>query len=365
MSETKSPLEGVVPLENLLNDDPFFTPSNNGSEELELNDPDDEDKDNDDPFFVDDSINNDREKQQQKDDIKIQNPFQQVFLEQLTDFGIETVLQQDKDGNDVEVPVKDLDLTPELYKEIVKTFFDEQKQELTKDKIPASEMSELLKNMHKIEKAGGSVSAILQKKAEEVEPISELDLSTEQGQAKAVEIFLKANGKDQEDIEARIQLYREKGVLAEKAEEFQSQIQSAFDKYVENQVAAAEQAKKEREENLKTYKKDFSEGLKEFELNDAAKKKLVDFTTKFDKDGSELWKALRQKISDPKQAAKIALFIMDEEEFIKQVTNKTVVQEKLKTAVKIGTVNLKRKVTDGDDFLGTSSDRSGRLIPIE
>ncbi|NBO23422.1 hypothetical protein EBU94_08825, partial [bacterium] len=170
-----------------------------------------------------------------------------------------------------------------------------------------------------------------------MDPIESIDISTSEGQEKAIAFFLHQTGKDQEDIEARIKLYREKGILAEKAEEFQGEIRKAFDKFVEQEKERAIEAKTKTEEALKEYRKNLTEKIgARFELNDSAKKKLVDFAAKPTNENKFLLdEKLREIRMNPEEAAELALFVLDKEEYIKQVTNKKVTDEKIKTAIRL------------------------------
>lgn len=368
MSIEKKPeqTEGLIAFEDLFKSneqDPFLEPDDNGQQGVIITDPDA--RLNDDLFDPDDT-NQNREKQQDNGEIDLITPVSKILSENLIDLGVETIIQVDEVGNEVEVDVKSGNITPEMYKEALKSYLENQKEKLLEDALPLKGTSDLLKKLAEIDKAGGNITAILEEKANVVDPLQSIDISNEQGQITAIELVLKAQNMSPEDIEARILLYKTKGILADKAEEFQENVQKAFDDYLENQKKAAEDNKVKQKEAIKEYRKDFVEGLGGFELNDTVKKKLVKFATETESDGFVLDKRLREMRMDPKRAARLALFVLDEEEFIKQVTAKAITATRQKTAIKIGLAKDKRQATDNDDLFGSSSSKkSGGLIPIE
>jgi predicted secreted protein len=371
MSTEKKPeqTEGLIALDDFMSlsvgADPFAEPTDNGQQGITLSDPDEGIDVNKDIFDLDDT-NKGREKQQDSEDIILSNPVSSILAESLLELGIEDFTSVDEVGNEVTVDVKTGNITPEMYKEVLKGYMEAQKEELTKDVIPLKGSSELLRKLAEIDKAGGNISSIIEEKAKVVDPIQSIDITTEKGQEKVIEIFMHAQGRDAEDIEARIQMYKTKGILADKAEEFQGEVQVAFDKYLDQQKQAAEDNKANQKKAIKEYREKFSKGLESFELNDAAKKKLVKFSTEAESDGFLLDKKLREMRLDPEKAARLALFAMDEEEYIKQVTSKVLTQQRQKTAIRIGVAKDKRQAIDNDDLFGSSnSKRSGGLIPIE
>lgn len=283
-----------------------------------------------------------REKQEapKGDDPKITPSSQSVFHNLLKKLGIESVVQEDESGAEVEVSIDNLDnLDEELYTEIVQSYLAKEKEEVSKDKISVDGVSDILKTAINIEKRGGKVSEILQQQQRYIDPLDNLDITTVDGQKQAISLYMTAMGKEPDDIRARLMLYEKEGVLEEKAEESDSGLRKAVADYAKKQEEALIEKEKEAKEYFKQYKKDFKSALDEsFELNDNIKNKLSDFVTKqgdnkripFDD------KLMEIRRTNPKMIAEIALFIQDREEFVKQITRKAVNETKVKTLIKIG-----------------------------
>ena len=113
------------------------------------------------------------------------------------------------------------------------------------------------------------------------------------------------------------------------------ELKVAIEAETEAKVKESRELVERKKELMKGFKKDLKENLSEFQLKDPLKNKIVELATKEDPDGRfSMDKMYTQWRTDPKKAARLALFLLDEEEFIKQVTNKAVVTSKLDSARK-------------------------------
>lgn len=116
---------------------------------------------------------------------------------------------------------------------------------------------------------------------------------------------------------------------------------------------------------LKNYKKDLRNNLDQFKLNDSVKNKIVTIATKEDDYGRfELDRLYYSFREDPSKAARLALFLLDEEEFVKQVTNDAVQNTKLNSAKKLKVVLGSSKSTAGPQLKSNTS-KEDNLLPLD
>lgn len=258
---------------------------------------------------------------------------------------ISHIIQQDDEGNDVEVALEEVVLDKELFEAIVESKMASLKEDLSKDKISVAGVSDLTKDLIEIDKNGGNITDLLKVKRDFSDPLDQLDITTPEGQRLAIYLRKKSKGAPDEEIEALIRTWEADGVLEEKAVAAESELRAAIQHQVELTKKQAEDQAKHRKEVMKNYKKDIKENLNSFQLNDAVKNKIVLLATKTDEEGRfEIDKAYDQARSNPESAARLALFLLDENEYIKQVTNSAVQKTKLDTASKIRVVARKSDV---------------------
>ena len=114
-------------------------------------------------------------------------------------------------------------------------------------------------------------------------------------------------------------------LLKRTAIEAESELKEAIQLQVEKAKETSNAQAEQRRALLKDYKKDIKGSLEKYQLNDNIKNKVVSLATKEDETGRfELDKVYYKHRENPQDAADLALFLLDKEEFIKQVTNKAV-----------------------------------------
>lgn len=233
-----------------------------------------------------------------------------------------------------QVPLDEVDISPEMFESLAAFQEEMKKERLLENKIEADGISDFTKQLIEIEKKGGNVEEALRMYREVKTPLEQINLETEQGQVQALQLFHQLKGADEETIEAIIEGYKTKGILSDKAEQAGKAIEGAYQQRLDSLAAEAEQAKAKREENLKTYRKDFKQAVKDTfsDLKEATQNKLVDLASKETETGFEMDKLYNEIRRDPKKAAKLALFLLNEEEFVKNVSKEKVLQEQLKMA---------------------------------
>ena len=83
--------------------------------------------------------------------------------------------------------------------------------------------------------------------------------------------------------------------------------------------------KKKRRKQLKLYRDSLSENLNKFDLNSNVKKKIVDYATKENENGSfELDTLYYNLRNNPETASELALFLIDKDTYKKQVAKEEV-----------------------------------------
>lgn len=273
--------------------------------------------------------------------------YRRDLLKSLFGDEVETLIVPNEEGEDVEIPLDEFDLDEESFKEIIQNKIQSEKEAATQDMVSVKGNSDFTIQLLDLEKKGGDVRELLEYKAAYTDPLDNLDLSTKEGQRSAIALYLRGRQESEDEIQIRLDAYESKGLLEQKAKQFDSEIRESIDKLLDTRKKEAEQLTTEKKEKLKAYKKEFSEGLsKNFELNDKSKSKLVDIATKQNKEGKyEMDIYYQQLRSNPEEAAMLALWFTDREEFIRQLTSKKVKEEQLKTAQKIR-ISGKRKSTD-------------------
>jgi hypothetical protein len=273
---------------------------------------------------------------------KEQSDFYKRSLKAMFGDTISHIIEDDGKGNEVEVSLEDAIVTEEFYNQIVKSKLEDIKEEASKDKISTVGVSDFARDLIEIDRNNGDISELLKAKEAYSDPLDKLDLTTEQGQSQAVFLRMMASGQDEDTTRRLIQSYKAEGILEDKALEAETELKEAIQLQVEKAKETAKAKTEQRKAALKDYKKDIKGSLERYQLNDNVKNKVVILATKEDENGRfELDKVYYQHRENPQDAADLALFLLDKEEFIKQVTNKAVSDTKLKTAKKL------RVVTDG------------------
>src|SRR5690554_267922 len=249
-------------------------------------------------------------------------------------------IQEGENGEDIEVGIDDLEATSETLKELIQAKVDSEREKALEGKGYLEGISELIRDLIDIDKNGGDIRDLLQYREAYTDPLDKLDLSNEKDQEKAVELYLRGRNESEDEIEMRIEIYKKKGILGEKAGEFDSKIRESIKGLTEQRKQQAQALAAEREEMFKQYRKDLGEELKnKFEMSDSTRRKLVDGATKKGEDGEyeidKLYKAAR---GNPEEVALLSLFFENREEFIRQLSKEKVKEQRLKDqkAIKLG-----------------------------
>lgn len=267
-----------------------------------------------------------------------------------------TIVRQNDDGEEVEVSLEDIELTPDVVAEIITAKHQMDLEASKKDFISTKGVSELGKSLIEIDKRGGDITELLRVKQSIFDPLENLDLGTLAGQKQALLIRLQASNTPQEDIELLISAYETKGILEEKANTAANEIKDYFKRLVEEEKQQTLDAEEARNKLLKDYTKDLKTSLSNsFELKPEVQDKIVKSSTKRDDNGNyEIDAIYNQWRNDPSKTALLSLFLLDNEEYNNQVSKKKRITDKLENASKLGVIKLGRKSTDKDNNKNTN-----------
>ena len=262
------------------------------------------------------------------------------------------------------VPITDIkDFTPELFAQIKEQQNELKKQDLDSKYVSVEGLDDRTKKMIELKKAGGDLSELIQQEVQYVNPLNGLDLDDERIQEHLIRQKYNSLGWKPKHIEAEIEELREAMTLDLEAKKIIGEINTNFDKVVEQkreeQLNQIEDAKKSQKE----FKKTMVEAFRSLDLkNDNLVKSLVEVTSKYDEYGlADVDKAFFEAKSNPELFAKVAFLLTDEKAFsefsgvkIKNTANKEALRKVLSISPKatnLASAEPKKKLTGTMDDL--------------
>ena len=254
---------------------------------------------------------------------------------------------QEVDGEEKEFTLDDIEVDEETFADILKSKIEEIKESATRNKISAEGISEFTQKLIEVEKSGGDIRSLLEMKQTYSDPLEGLDLDNVEDQKEIILLRGTASGQNERDLKRLIKSYEEEGILEEIAQEAHTTLREAIDNAMNIELDKAKENKARAEAAFKSYKKDLKDKMSQFELKDNIKSKLVDMATKInDKGALDIDERYNEARLDPEKASRLALFLYDEEEFIKQVTNREVQSKQLETARKLKIIPRAHNIVD-------------------
>jgi hypothetical protein len=258
------------------------------------------------------------------------------FLEKMAARGIIDSI----DNLDIMVDDKPVDLST-ITKEddlldIVEGLIKDKADELLKDKVDTGSMSDFMKKMIEVDKAGGNVGQLLNQYQNIQAPLDNLDMSNKNDQLAVIQHYYKMLGMPEDEIKDNMEMMIGKGdeFIESKANKFHDILKKEMDNLIEEEKKKSEKRRQELIEQMKVYKKGLKTSISSgFQLTDTMIGKAVDFVTKpIDNQGhTAIDKAYSEAIKNPDMAADLALFLMNKDEFLKQKTNKAKMEVNKKT----------------------------------
>lgn len=249
------------------------------------------------------------------------------FLDKMAERGIIDSVE----NLDIMVDGKQVDLSTitgvDDILDIVEGLLKDKSDEMLKDKVDTGSMSEFMRKMIEVDKAGGNVGQLLSQYQSIQAPLESLDMGDRNDQLAVIRHYYKMLGMPEDEIRDNMEMMAGKGdeFIEAKANKFHGILKKEMDNLIEEEKRKSEARKQELAEQMKAYRKGLKASIgSAFRLTDTMIGKAVDFVTKpVDGQGhTAIDKAYSEAIKDPGLAADLALFLMNKDEFLKQKTSK-------------------------------------------
>lgn len=258
--------------------------------------------------------------------------------------------------NGEEITINDLDFSKEdSLCDILSTIFESQKEDIIKDKIDVTSVSDITKKLIQADKAGANIVDILKQYDTNVAPIEKLDIENKADQIKIVRHYVDLLGlpKDEADEFFKGIINKGEEYVEAKAIKYKAELDKRMDDIIQQRTKEAADKKAKDAEDFRRYKKDLKSSIQaKYQLNDTMVSKALDFALKPSESNPGITKAfnrVREMMMNPEEAPDLIMFLMNPGEFIKQKSNQAVVDEKKKIYKLISHTNKDKRVAPVDD----------------
>lgn len=258
--------------------------------------------------------------------------------------------------NGEEITINDLDFSKEdLLCDILSTVLESQKEDIVKDKIDVTSVSDITKKLIQADKAGANIVDILKQYDTNVAPIEKLDIENKADQIKIVRHYVDLLGlpKDEADEFFKGIINKGEEYVEAKAIKYKAELDKRMDDIIQQRTKEAAEKKAKDAEDFRRYKKDLKSSIQaKYQLNDTMVSKALDFALKPSESNPGITKAfnrVREMMMNPEEAPDLIMFLMNPGEFIKQKSNQAVVDEKKKIYKLISHTNKDKRVAPVDD----------------
>lgn len=258
--------------------------------------------------------------------------------------------------NGEEITINDLDFSKEdSLCDILSTVLENQKEDIVKDKIDVTSVSDITKKLIQADKAGANIVDILKQYDTNVAPIEKLDIENKADQIKIVRHYVDLLGlpKDEADEFFKGIINKGEEYVEAKAIKYKAELDKRMDDIIQQRTKEAADKKAKDAEDFRRYKKDLKSSIQEkYQLNDTMVSKALDFALKPSESNPGITKAfnrVREMMMNPEEAPDLIMFLMNPGEFIKQKSNQAVVDEKKKIYKLISHTNKDKRVAPVDD----------------
>lgn len=258
--------------------------------------------------------------------------------------------------NGEEITINDLDFSKEdSLCDILSTVLESQKEDIVKDKIDVTSVSDITKKLIQADKAGANIVDILKQYDTNVAPIEKLDIENKADQIKIVRHYVDLLGlpKDEADEFFKGIINKGEEYVEAKAIKYKAELDKRMDDIIQQRTKEAAEKKAKDAEDFRRYKKDLKSSIQEkYQLNDTMVSKALDFALKPSESNPGITKAfnrVREMMINPEEAPDLIMFLMNPGEFIKQKSNQAVVDEKKKIYKLISHTNKDKRVAPVDD----------------
>ena len=258
--------------------------------------------------------------------------------------------------NGEEITINDLDFSKEdSLCDILSTVLESQKEDIVKDKIDVTSVSDITKKLIQADKAGANIVDILKQYDTNVAPIEKLDIENKADQIKIVRHYVDLLGlpKDEADEFFKGIINKGEEYVEAKAIKYKAALDKRMDDIIQQRTKEAAEKKAKDAEDFRRYKKDLKSSIQaKYQLNDTMVSKALDFALKPSESNPGITKAfnrVREMMMNPEEAPDLIMFLMNPGEFIKQKSNQAVVDEKKKIYKLISHTNKDKRVAPVDD----------------
>lgn len=258
--------------------------------------------------------------------------------------------------NGEEITINDLDFSKEdSLCDILSTVLESQKEDIVKDKIDVTSVSDITKKLIQADKAGANIVDILKQYDTNVAPIEKLDIENKADQIKIVRHYVDLLGlpKDEADEFFKGIINKGEEYVEAKAIKYKAELDKRMDDIIQQRTKEAAEKKAKDAEDFRRYKKDLKSSIQaKYQLNDTMVSKALDFALKPSESNPGITKAfnrVREMMMNPEEAPDLIMFLMNPGEFIKQKSNQAVVGEKKKIYKLISHTNKDKRVAPVDD----------------
>lgn len=258
--------------------------------------------------------------------------------------------------NGEEITINDLDFSKEdSLCDILSTVLESQKEDIVKDKIDVTSVSDITKKLIQADRAGANIVDILKQYDTNVAPIEKLDIENKADQIKIVRHYVDLLGlpKDEADEFFKGIINKGEEYVEAKAIKYKAELDKRMDDIIQQRTKEAAEKKAKDAEDFRRYKKDLKSSIQaKYQLNDTMVSKALDFALKPSESNPGITKAfnrVREMMMNPEEAPDLIMFLMNPGEFIKQKSNQAVVDEKKKIYKLISHTNKDKRVAPVDD----------------
>lgn len=258
--------------------------------------------------------------------------------------------------NGEEITINDLDFSKEdSLCDILSTVLESQKEDIVKDKIDVTSVSDITKKLIQADKAGANIVDILKQYDTNVAPIEKLDIENKADQIKIVRHYVDLLGlpKDEADEFFKGIINKGEEYVEAKAIKYKAELDKRMDDIIQQRTKEAAEKKAKDAEDFRRYKKDLKSSIQaKYQLNDTMVSKALDFALQPSESNPGITKAfnrVREMMMNPEEAPDLIMFLMNPGEFIKQKSNQAVVDEKKKIYKLISHTNKDKRVAPVDD----------------
>lgn len=270
----------------------------------------------------------------------------------------------------VEIPANEYVKDVDTLMEVVTLQHEYEMERLKSSSVSTENLDQLQKDIVNIVAKGGNPLELIKLHTEVVTPVTQIDISTEEGQADMVASYMREIGNTAEDdIEILIEGFKNKGILEDKAIDAQSKLQEKH----KSKIEKANEDELNRIEKLKKDQKEYKSGLKDvfktnFSLNDKATKEFVSYATEVkQKEGESGYTTdmdteyLRRR-RNPEESAKLALFFKDESKYNELVSKKEVNKTQAEISKKVFMSSKDKKGGSNQTKLEAKIQEDGEIL---